>query len=224
MAELAHYLERIDYYVEQYCNTDESRISSLAPGISRQKIEEIIKQQAEVYASRNPHCDVSSLPLKVSEEVYELYEWHNGTIEDYSLMDSAAVCMEYVSFLNLEIAFYSLQSTAVVTEKGFGGGVFLDEGGGYAFQAQRQSHEKSLLYAEYGQELGCSLTELMKDFSEALDMSLLLLHQIGNSTGNKKERLASYNRIIELFQEDSQKSYLLKWLSIEDFLSAALKC
>ena len=69
--------------------------------------------------------------------------------------------MEYVSFLNSEISFYDLQSTAGVTKNGFGASLFLDEGGGYAFQAQKQPDKQSTLYVEYGQELGCSLTELM---------------------------------------------------------------
>ena len=67
MPELIDYLERIDYYVEQYCKTADNRVSSLAPGISRQEIDEIINRQVEYYLKRNPQCDPTSLPLKVSE-------------------------------------------------------------------------------------------------------------------------------------------------------------
>ncbi|MGB3653290.1 MAG: SMI1/KNR4 family protein, partial [Rivularia sp. (in: cyanobacteria)] len=63
MSNLTEALQRISVWMEKYqTEKDGKKIPFLAPGLTFEEIENKLK----------------NLPFKLSEELYELYQWHNG--------------------------------------------------------------------------------------------------------------------------------------------------
>ncbi|MGI2907468.1 hypothetical protein [Tolypothrix sp. VBCCA 56010] len=63
MSELTEILQRISTWVQQYQpEKDGKKIPLLAPGLTHEEIESKVKD----------------LPFRLSVELYELYQWHNG--------------------------------------------------------------------------------------------------------------------------------------------------
>ncbi len=64
MSKLTEALEKIDTFLSLNISI---QANNLAPGINRDLIKEQIKQ----------------LPFEIPNEVYELYEWHNGYVNKF---------------------------------------------------------------------------------------------------------------------------------------------
>ncbi|MBW4606075.1 MAG: hypothetical protein KME22_02355 [Hassallia sp. WJT32-NPBG1] len=101
MSELTGILQRISIWVQQYQpEKDGKKIPLLAPGLTHEEIESKVKD----------------LPFRLSVELYELYQWHNGgytcflTAEDQKIVNNfseeikAFSPRETVHFFSLEQA------------------------------------------------------------------------------------------------------------------------
>ena len=77
MSELTNALDRI---LNWFQNNKPSTIDSLQPGLTVEEIEEKVKD----------------LPFRLTQEVYELYQWRNGMI------DNGSYFFRYYRFISLE--------------------------------------------------------------------------------------------------------------------------
>ncbi len=221
MSDLIYYLEKIDRYVEQYCNTSNNRVSILAEGISREEIDRLIFDQVQFYTKRNPKSNLNNISFNPCEDFYQLHQWHNGA-ESYSQITEFSDSIEYISFLNEEIYWYDLKSTLNINESGVNCSLFLDEGGGSCLTSNKKLHQESKIFFDWESDSCCSLTEFIKGYAEVLDITLNLLFEKGNFDGDYKDRLESWENIVITLNENQETNWAFKWLSITGFLNAAL--
>jgi hypothetical protein len=157
MSALKESLQRIETWIEQ----DNSRLaqelrSKLRPGLTMQNLEERLSDLPIL-----PETADSSI-MKLSEEVYELYQWHNGEV-DFA---------EMVQFLSLE--------TSIALRSPYGpAGFFPIFGGEYYFcgvtGSQHQESKSPVLYYCFETRghntsmVSPSLTNLMMAVAECLE-------------------------------------------------------
>jgi SMI1 / KNR4 family (SUKH-1) len=85
--------DELEYIFDGLVSLDPDFVYCYNPGLSRQKIDEIIKD----------------LPFKLSEEIYELYQWRNGFAFDYNLPYIETFFFPEQLYSGVPITFHSLQ-------------------------------------------------------------------------------------------------------------------
>lgn len=208
MSSLTDALDKIENYVQYYCQITNSESSGLAPGLSQSYIEEIIKKEAQFYTENHGF----SRPIIFSREIYEFYQWHNGE------------CFG-VSFVSPDYSYWKLEEAIRVIGDKPQVRLFADERGSYMVVGSKEPHDTSPVYMDSKQHLHySSLTEMMQSIAEILDMTLNLLHERGNIDGNYQERLESWRSIMQYILDDNEKRYTcdLRLLNIGYFLDDAL--
>jgi hypothetical protein len=209
MSSLTDALDRIENYVQYYCQITNSESSGLAAGLSQPEIEEIIQKQAQFCAEIH---EFSPLPIIFSQEIYEFYQWHNGE------------CFG-VSFISPDYSYWGLEEAIRVIGDEAQVKLFADERGSYMVVGSKEPHDTSPVYMDSKRHLHySSLAEMMQSIAEILDMTLNLFHERGNTHGNYQERLESWRNIMQYILDDNEKRYTcdLRLLNIGYFLDDAL--
>ncbi len=210
MSELINALNRIENFVQYYSQKSDNGLFGLAPGLSQAEIEEIIEQHIKLYNVYYGR-DGFSPPLIFSQEIYELYQWHNGESPG-------------VSFINHNYSFWGLKDAIHIIIEQPQLWLFSDEGGHYMVVGSKEKHETSPVYIDSTRhECYSSLTEMMQKIAEVLDITLNLLHERGNFDGDEQERLESWRSIMGyMLDNEDYYHWDLRLLDIGEFLSTAL--
>ncbi len=208
MSSLTDALDRIENYVQYYCQITNSESSGLAAGLSQAQIEEILHKEARFYTKLQGF----SPAIIFSQEIYEFYQWHNGE------------CFG-VSFVSSDYSYWNFKDAITVVGDEFKVRLFADERGSYMVVGSKEPHDTSPVYMDSKQHLHySSLTEMMQSIAEILDMTLNLFHERGNIDGNYQERLESWRSIMQYILDNNEKRYTcdLRLLDIGYLLDAAL--
>ena len=176
MSELTNALDRI---LNWFQNNKPSTIDSLQPGLTVEEIEEKAKD----------------LPFRLTQEVYELYQWRNGMVDDGSCFFSA------FRFLPLEEAIKYSKSVVEDIEIFFPFGwlpIFEFEGDYSAVICAEEKTESSLILDIYEDTniAHQSLTNMMCCIAECYETGAFYIDESGNLEENEvaaKNILLKYN-------------------------------
>ena len=165
MSELTNALNRILNWFE---NNKPSTIESLQPGLTIEEIEEKAKD----------------LPFRLTQEVYELYQWRNGMIDDGSCFFSA------FRFIPLEEAIKYSKSVVEDIEIFFPFGwlpIFEFEGDYSAVICAEEKTESSLILDIYEDTniAHQSLTNMMCCIAECYETGAFYIDESGNLEENE---------------------------------------
>ena len=176
MSELTNALNRILNWFE---NNKPSTIESLQPGLTIEEIEEKAKD----------------LPFRLTQEVYELYQWRNGMIDDGSCF------FRYYRFISLEEALEELK----LMEEAWGLSLpfgwfplFEYEGEYFSIVGAEENTENSLILRTYEgiDIIHRSLTNMMLCIAEFYETGAYYIGESGNLEENEvaaKNILLKYN-------------------------------
>lgn len=176
MSELTNALNRILNWFE---NNKPSIIESLQPGLSIEEIDEKVKD----------------LPFRLTQEVYELYQWRNGMIDDGSCF------FKYYRFLPLEetLEESNLFEEAWGLSLPFGWfPVFEFEGGFYSvIGAEEKTETSPIIYTYHRIDIAYrNLTNMMLYIAECYETGAYYVGESGELKENQvgaKNILLKYN-------------------------------
>ncbi len=170
MSDLTNALDRI---LDWFQNNKPSTIDSLQPGLTTEEIESKVKD----------------LPFRLTQEVYELYQWRNGMIDDGSCF------FRYYRFLPLEETNLCEEAWGLSLPFGWFP-LFEFEGEFFAAVGAEENTENSLILHTYEgiDIIYRSLTNMMLYIAECYETGV---YYIGESGELEENRIAAKNILLK---------------------------